>query len=1002
MRSLPLICGVLCTLVPVCGADLSFNRDVRPILSDKCLHCHGTDAAAKKIALRLDSEQTAKADLGSGRKAVVPARPADSELIRRITSNAANRMPPPSSGLRLSPAEISTLTAWIQQGAAWEKHWAFVAPTAPDVPEGVHPVDFFVRKRSNAIGLEPSPEADRVTLLRRVSFDLTGLPPTPEEVVNFTSDKDPKAYEKVVDRLLASRRYGERMASRWLDAARYADTNGYQTDAERVMWPWRDWVIDAFNRNKPFDEFTVEQIAGDLLPNATLEQKIATGFNRNHRGNSEGGIVPEEYLVEYAVDRVETTSTVFLGMTLGCARCHNHKYDPFTQREFYSMLAYFNNVPELGRYLKFGNTPPLVSAPTVEQKQKLTHLDVALKRAEETFAAATRHIATEQKAWEATIPASQEWNVTDGLEAALPVIKDELVEEAENLGDKGDFGFFDKFTVAAFVRPRAADGALVSRARQTDDGEGWSVVLEGGKVQVNLIKRKLDDSIRVETRTDLALDRWQHVAVSYDGSRIAEGVAVYVDGKRQPVTVIVDAINQDFRTNEPLRAGGHVGAGKKYRGSVHSLRLYRRVMSPEEISIEAVPRRLGEVARMDAGQRTDGERAKLRRAFLEAGPNIAIRSAWADLAAAGRARTAYAETLPTVMVMAESPERKQTFILDRGLYDRPRAKVERGVPASLHPLSDAAPSDRLGFAKWLVDPANPLTARVTVNRFWQMYFGTGIVKTTEDFGSQGEWPQHPELLDWLATQFVRSGWDIKALQKLIVTSATYRQSSKVTPELLGRDPENRLLARGPRVRLAAEMIRDQALFASGLLVERVGGPSVKPYQPAGIWSELGDKDYERDRGEGLYRRSLYTYWKRTAAPPFMSTFDSALRESCTVRESRTNTPLQALNLMNDTTFVEAARVLAQRAIGAAATPDARIEYAFRRVLGRGPRAHETTRLRASFEHYKGRYVKSPADAEKLVSHGDTPRPAGVNSSELAAYTLVTSLLFNLDEAVTKE
>ena len=987
MRFAAYLCCAALTSAVGPAAELQFNRDVRPILSDKCLHCHGTDAVAKKIQLRLDQESTAKADLGGGRRALVEGHPEQSELIRRITApKPAIRMPPVYSGLKLSDKEIETLQHWIEQGAKWEKHWAFVPPVAAHVPVGENGIDYFVRARLQREGLRPSLEADRTTLIRRVSFDVTGLPPTPEEVDAFVNDRSSRAWEKVVDRLLTSPHYGERMAARWLDAARYADTNGYQTDAERVMWPWRDWVIDAFNQNKPYDTFAVEQIAGDLLQNATLDQKIATGFNRNHRGNSEGGIVPEEYLLEYAVDRVETTSTVFLGLTMGCARCHNHKYDPVTQREFYQMLAYFNNVPELGRYLKFGNTPPYVTAPTAQQQSKISRLQAEVEQAQDSFRAALRKAERQRLGWERSLSKAADWHVQDHLQAQLTPPHEGPV------GDYGDYGFFDRFSVTAKFLPQTPTMPIVTRAEQKEGGEGWSIVLEDGKLQVNLIKRKLDDSIRVETEQPISLNVPHHVGITYDGSRLAAGVRVYVDGKPAPLKTILDAINQDFRSKEPLRAGKSVG----------DIRIYGDVLTAAEMASEALPRTLGEIAHVSEKDRTEAESAKLQRAFQEIGPDEQLKAAWTTLRTRRASFDAYLRDVPTVMVMAEAPVRKETFILDRGAYDRPREKVGRGVPAALHPLPQQAPDNRLGLAKWIVDPANPLTARVAVNRFWQMYFGTGIVKTTEDFGSQGEWPANPELLDWMATEFVRSGWDIKGLQKQIVMSATYRQSSVTSADLLARDPENRLLARGPRVRLPAEMIRDQALAASGLLVTKIGGPSAKPYQPSGLWSELGDKDYERDHGEGLYRRSIYTYWKRTSAPPFMGTFDSALREACAVRESRTNTPLQALNIMNDVTFVEASRVLAQRAMLATLDSDARIQYAFRRILSRAPRPTETARLRSSLQYFLDRFQTNPIGAEELLKMGDAPAASSLKKAELAAYTAVVSLLFNLDEAITKE
>jgi hypothetical protein len=995
----PWMCLLL--LVPAVArgdSEVSFNRDVRPILSDRCFGCHGPDAVARKIPLRLDVEASARKVLNTP----------DSALVRRITaSNAALRMPPVSSGLKLSEKDIETLKTWVAQGAKWERHWSFLPPVAPPLPATQrsawtrNPIDAFVLARLEREGIQPSPEASKQTLIRRVSLDLTGIPPTPEEVDVFVKDTSPDAWEKVVDRLLASPRYGEKMAIRWLDAARYADTNGYQTDAERYMWRWRDWVIDAFNRNMPYDQFTVEQIAGDLLPNATLDQRIATGFSRNHRGNSEGGIVPEEYLVEYAVDRVDTMSTVFLGLTLGCARCHNHKYDPFTQREYYQLFAYFNNIPELGRYLKYGNTPPFVKAPTAEQSKRLAELDRAVAAAERSWSAMGAKAAAAQVAWEKTVGSGAEWLPDKALVANVKPEGPFDGKRMVDAGDKGAFGFYSRFSAAAWIDPRKATGPIVTRAQdKDDDAEGWGLYLVDGRLQVNLIKRRLDDSIRVQTRDVLKPGR-HHVAMSYDGSRVATGVQVYVDGEPQRLDIILDAINQDFATKEPLRVGGAGGFGPPFTGSIDEVRVYSRVLPEEEVAMLATRRTLKEIASLPSKQRTAGEERRLHRAWLALGAETALREAWKAREQARDERDSFDDTIQTAMVMEEIPAPKDTFILQRGAYDRPGEKVARGVPEVLNPLPAGSPANRLGLARWLVDPANPLTARVAVNRFWQMYFGTGIVKTVEDFGSQGEWPSHPELLDWLATEFVRSGWDVKKLQKLIMMSATYRQSSAVRPELVTRDPENRLLARAPRLRLPAEVLRDQALAVSGLLAEKIGGPSARPYQPAGLWSELGGADYQPDKGEGLYRRSVYTFWKRTAPPPFMANFDSALRESCTVRESRTNTPLQALNLMNGVQFVEAARSLAQRVMRDTPPAD-RLGRAFRLVLARPPSDLERQKLTASLAFYSDQFKTRPEAAAKLIGTGASSADAALDQADLASWTMICSLVLNLDEAVTKE
>jgi hypothetical protein len=983
------------------AGTVEFNRDVRPILSDKCFHCHGPDAATRKIPLRLDSESAAKADLG-GRRAIAEGRPEASELVRRITASGKPfQMPPAYSGLKLTAAEIETLRAWIAQGAKWQRHWSFLAPVRPELPPvkraewARNPVDRFVLERLESEGLAPSPEAGRETLLRRVSLDITGLPPTPAETAAFLADASSNAYEKAVDRLLASPRYGERMAARWLDAARYADSNGYQFDGEREMWRWRDWVIAAFNRNQPFDQFTLEQVAGDMLPNATLAQRIATGFNRNHRANTEDGIIPEEYAVEYVVDRIETTSAVFLGLTLGCARCHNHKYDPFTQKEFYQIFAYFNNVPELGRAMKYGNSPPLVAAPTEDQQRALDAVNARI---------ATREAFLRERgpAPGAAVPApATYWSPPSALDSAFPFDEEagegrfgkaaafdgsRVIEAAE----KGAFDIDDRFTLSAWVNADAANGAILTRMIDRPRGKGYGVYLKDGAVHVHLTSNYDDDAIRIDTERKLEPGSWRHIAVTYDGSRVAAGVNVFVDGEPAKTTVSIDTLYRPFRNagaryKEPLRIGGGGGPANRFRGRIDEVRVYARILSAEEIGALAdLPHRRPFAARSH---------------FLETGAAPDVRDAWRDLASLRLEREKLERTFPTVMVMAERPSPKDTFLLVRGAYNAPGEKVQPGVPGVLPPLPEDAPNNRLGFARWLIDARNPLLARVTVNRFWQMYFGTGIVKTTEDFGQQGEWPSHPALLDWLATEFIRAGWDVKALQKLIVTSAAYRQSSKSTPELQRRDPDNRLLARGPRSRLPAEMIRDQALYASGLLAEKTGGRSVMPYQPAGLWKDLAmqDMEYAQSRGEDLHRRSLYTFWKRTIAPPMMVNFDAANREACVVRETRTNTPLQALNLMNDVTFLEAARFIAQRMMKA---PDP-LPYGFRLVTGRTPSERELDVLRGSFRYHLD-YFSNGDKARAFLEQGETPGDASLDRRQLSAYASVASLLLNLDETVTKE
>ncbi len=994
----------------------------------------------------MDTEEGAKADLG-GRFAIVPGQPAKSELLRRITSgDDALRMPPVYSGKKLSGQEIDLIQRWIEQGAEWQGHWSFLPPKHPPLP-GVqnrswprNGIDYFVLRRLEREGLPPSPETDRATLIRRVTLDLTGLPPTLAELDAFLDDHSPQAYEKVVDRLLQSPRYGERMAVRWLDAARYADTNGYQTDAERSMWRWRDWVINAFNRNMPFDQFSIEQIAGDMLPNATLDQKIATGFNRNHRGNGEGGIIPEEYAVEYVVDRVETTSTVWLGLTMGCARCHDHKYDPLTQEEFYRVFAYFNNVPERGKAFKYGNSPPFIPAPTPEQQAELRQLDKKLEDAESTFAGLEPERIRAQRAWEASLADSTlvDWVDRDGLIVHLPldgslagtaagpdgkavraVLEDGLprfvagrVGQAASFdgkrfidaGDLAPFSFYEPFTLAAWIYPTAPDGTIVARSESDSEEKGYGMRLQDGKVQVNLVTRWLDDALRVETEAPLALERWHHVLFTYDGSRLAEGTRIYVNGESQKLQVQLDELNQPFGVTAPLRIGAGATPENRFQGYLDDVRIYDTVLPPGRVAVAATAEPVSALAAIPPEDRTPAQADKLRLCFLDQYAPRPLQQAWRQLVDLRKQRKQLTDSFSTVMVMREREIPRDTFVLVRGAYDRPGEEVTPGVPAVLPGLPAGYENNRLGFARWLVDPSNPLTARVTVNRFWQMFFGVGLVRTVEDFGSQGEWPTHPDLLDWLATEFMQNGWDVKGIVKTIVMSATYRQSSKVTEELLQKDPDNRLLARGPRFRLAAETVRDQALAIAGLLVERTGGPSVKPYQPAGLWTELaGGAEYPQDHGEKLYRRSLYTFWKRTIAPPSMMNFDASARESCIVRATRTNTPLQALNLMNDVTYVEASRMLAERMMTEGGqTPAERIGFGYRLATAQQPPPQARDILLDSFQHYLDQYQTDRAAALQLVSEGEHPRNPVLDVAELASYTTVASLIFNLDETITKE
>ena len=1046
---------LLLTATAAADDSVDFTRDVRPLLSDACFECHGPDAEKRQGHLRLDQEQDVRRT-----GVIVPGNAATSKLYRRLTSTDPDlRMPPPASGKTLDDDDVKRIGRWIDAGAPWRQHWSFIPPSRPAPPDVKRrdwprsALDSFVLARIESAGLEPSPPAPSATLLRRATLDLTGIPPTTAELDAFAADGRPEAYERAVDRLLASPRFGERLAERWLDAARYADTNGYQTDGIRHMWRWRDWVIDAYNSGLPFDEFTVEQIAGDLLPNASIEQRIATGFNRNHRGNAEGGIIPEEYRVEYVVDRVDTTATVWLGLTLACARCHDHKYDPFSQEEFYQVFAYFNNVPERGKAFKIGNAIPIMAAPTEEQRIELDALKAQIEAQHTRFLA--MDLQGELKRWERNSPPTRsEWTIERGLfldvsfnESAVtaaaevsPGAVSQVVTAAAGrvvpgrsepvrltqgtygealnldgesyfeLGDTAAFSFFDSFSIALQVFVRGpGEAGLVSRMDDSFTSTGYSLHLKDERVQAAFVRRWLDDALRVETTTSLELGRWHHITLTYNGSRTADGIKIYVDGEAQPLRYLVDDLNQEFTTDAPLRLGSR-GTEHRLDGLLDEVRFYRRALDGEEVRVLSHDQTIGEILATPADSRSPRAVAKLRAFFLAEGGPDPLKEAYSEWQKLRGDYATRVSALPTTMVMQELTEPRATHLLVRGAYDNPGQRVLPKVPSALAPLPAGVTNDRLGFARWLVARENPLTARVTVNRYWQMLFGQGLVRTVEDFGSQGELPSHPGLLDWLAVEFMTMGWDTKALLKTILTSAVYRQDSRVGSELLERDPENRLLARGPRFRLDAAVIRDQALAASGLLVEALGGPSVRPYQPAGIWKEVSGNEYQSDTGQGLYRRSLYTFWKRTVAPPAMMVFDASPRETCVVRQVRTNTPLQALNLMNDVTYVEAARALAQDLLhdtgreNNAGTPDdpGRLTRAFRTLTSRSPSPQELSILESALRAHRERFHRLPDAANALITLGETPPDAKLSSVELAAYTTVVGMILNLDETVTKE
>ncbi|MDQ1472795.1 MAG: hypothetical protein QOJ99_4275, partial [Bryobacterales bacterium] len=920
---------VLIYLVLACGSAFSavdFDRDIRPILSDNCFSCHGPDATKRMANLRLDI-----ADGGAlTRSIIVAGKAGESHLFGRISATDNKRMPPAYSGRTLTARQIDAIRQWIDQGAKWQTHWAFVAPQRPDVPVVSetswvrNPIDNFVLARldqpdlKNA-GLKHSPEAGKATLLRRVTYDLTGLPPTVAELNSFLADKSADAYEKRVDALLQSARFGERMAMQWLDLARYADTHGYHIDSHREMWHWRDWVINAFNRNVPYDQFTIEQLAGDLIPNATVEQKLASGFNRNHMINFEGGAVPEEYQVEYVVDRLEATSTTWMGLTVGCARCHDHKYDPIPQKDFYRFFAFFNNVSEKGLDGRNGNAEPYLQLPSAEQKTRLEELKEAIKAHESALP--EEAVSKQQGDWEKSELAAFRSLGRDGLLAHY--------EFDGNLTDssghyqygrivKGDLTYsngavdrgadFDGQTRAVFSRVPAferqspfatafwlkVNGKLKDPVFQQGGFEVWldDFELSGVQQRVPRLYLRLGDTgVRTTERLPWP-ENMNHVAVNYDGT----GLHVFVNGA---------AVKTEAFKPEGSASGSDLEIAD-FKGRLDDFRIYNRQLKPEEIAHLSSQEPLRATLNILPDKRSKEQKAWIRDYYLTKAAPAQDQRVWAELKALREDEKKLTGQIPTTMVMSEITDKpRESFVLARGDYRNQTEKVTPGVPSVLPPLPADAPANRLSLAKWLVDPAHPLTARVAVNRYWQMYFGTGLVKTLENFGSQGDPPSNQQLLDWLATEFIRTKWDVKAMQKLIVTSAAYRQSSRMTPELLEKDPENRFIARGPRFRLPAEMVRDGELYLSGLLKEQVGGASVNPYQPKGVWEEIAYGDgftsqtYTQGHGDDLHRRSMYTFWKRTAPPPEMITFDAPDREKCAARRTITNTPLQALVLLND-------------------------------------------------------------------------------------------------------
>ncbi|MCA9175313.1 MAG: PSD1 domain-containing protein [Planctomycetales bacterium] len=1011
---------------------VDFGRDVQPLLADRCFHCHGPDAKHREAELRLDVREAALAARAEGLPAVTPGKPEESALLARVSSaDAELRMPPEDSGRKpLTSAEVALLRRWIESGAEWDRHWSFEPPRRPPLPADVtarHPIDAFIRNQLRTHGLAPAEPADKRTLIRRVTLDLIGLPPTVDEVEAFVADDSPDAYEKLVDRLLESPHYGERMAWPWLDAARYADTGGYQGDPDRTMWPWRDWVVRAMNDNMPFDQFTVEQLAGDLLPDATLEQRLATGFNRNHMHNAEGGRIAEETRVENVFDRVETTGTVWLGLTLQCARCHDHKFDPTSNEDYFGFFDFFNQTSEGGGTDRSTAVPPSLGYVPLEQRNRLESLDRRLAEARQRLLAPAAETDQRQAKWEGDW--LQQWrsrprrwqplrfSAARSSGGAKVEQRDDLaVHVTGNRPEKDSyeltartFGTISQLRLEALVDPQSP-GKSVGR-----DELG------------NFVLSELELSWRPASNDGGAESgEFQPLAFASAEASISQGGYVAgqaIDGKLEPNNGWAPSGHTQkepswavFRLREPLRAEGDIELSLRLRfesqHTHHAMALFR--VSTSESSEVRGDESAGEDAslatllELPADRRSEQQRLQLRERFRRTQPEYA--PVVAELSELQRERDAAARAAAEVrvMVMDTIGKPRPTYVLVKGLYNNVTDKqVSARVPGMLPPLAPLPPQradstpNRLDLARWLVSADNPLTARVTVNRLWQEIFGRGIVTTPGDFGLQGARPSHPELLDWLAVEFVESGWDVKRLLKLIVTSETYCQSARTTPELLEKDPDNALLARSPRRRLPSWMLRDQALSIGGLLERKLGGPPVRPYQPAGVWAEatFGKKQYAMDAGEKLYRRSLYTFWRRIIGPTMF--FDAAKRQTCEVQPSLTNTPLHALTTLNDVGYVEAARALAARALKRPGTAEERIAWAFASATSRPPESRELSLLSRRLDEYVRRFREQPAAAEQLLAIGASPPDAALDAAEHAAFTTLCNTLLNLDETLVR-
>lgn len=1009
---------------------VDFQREIRPILSDNCFQCHGPDAETRMAGLRLDTKDGALAARKNG-AAVVPGNPAESLLYQRISAEQkARRMPPEYSHKSLNGAQIAKLKLWIEQGAPWKEHWAYKAPVQPTPPAVRNPawvrnpIDRFILAKLEANGLEPAPIADKRTLIRRVALDLTGLPPTPAELDLFLKDVSPAAYEHMVDRYLASPHYGEHRAQYWLDAARYADTHGIHIDNYREIWPYRDWVIQAYNRNLSYRQFATEQLAGDLLPHPTLDQRIATGFMRCGVTTNEAGIIEDEYAEIYAKDRVETFSAIFLGLTTGCATCHDHKFDPITQKDFYSLGAFFRNTTQRVMDDNVPDTPPVVVVPAQEDRELWTKTTERLEEVRAAMAEAASRSGAAFGDWLAkrakATPASPFDDKSELFAADFAAIvkankdvdlKDGAIHFEKNQGAEvagaPKLEANRPFSISVgFYFPKGEQGYTIAAHGNTKEkSRGWVIDVGGRVPGARLIG---DNGKSIEIRAahmeQLTPGSWNHIVVTYDGSRQQQGLSFYLNGRAVPTQGRGNQVTElpgDIDVDLPLTLGRSLAGG-----SISDFRIFDRVVTEAEAKLLADWLPIRAALAMDSGQLNDASRASLQTYFLdriyEPYKLLAAEQADLNVKANGIARRGAVS-----LVMEERKDTKPTaWVLYRGAYDQRRDQVGANTPAVLPPMLASMPHNRLGLARWLFTEDHPLTARVAVNRMWQEIFGTGLIKTAEDFGSQGEPPSHPELLDWLAVDFRDNGWDMKRFYKQIVMSATYRQSAAVTPARLAKDPEDRLLSRAPRFRMDAEMVRDYALAVSGLLAPQIGGPSVRPYQPEGIWEAVAmegsnTRFYKQDQGTGLYRRSIYWFWKRSAPPASLDIFNAPTRENCTVRRERTDTPLQALVTMNDVQFVEAARELAGRAMQLSNDFDSHLDFVATRILDRPLTPQEKAIAKKSFDDFKAYYASHESDARKFLNQGERKGDPALPPAEFAAMTMLTSQLLNLDEVLNK-